>query len=48
MLVDYAIYTVGNRRFMKTQELTTGDLKSFQDYVKQNGGCKCKHYFGIQ
>ena len=48
MLVDYAIYKVGGLRLAKTEVLTVGNLKSFRDYVEANGGCKCKHYFGIQ
>jgi hypothetical protein len=52
MLVDWAEFkNVGEAnslRFKKTKELTDADLKSFQDYVRANGGCKCKRYFGVE
>ena len=45
MLVDFAYFKPGHLRIDKTEELTTQHLKSFRDYVKQSGGCKCKRYF---
>jgi hypothetical protein len=52
MLVDWAEFrNVGEAnslRVKKTKELTEGDLKSFQDHVRANGGCKCKRYFGVE
>lgn len=52
MLVDWAEFRyVGegsSLRVKKTKELTDGNLRSFQDYVRANGGCKCKKYFGVE
>ena len=52
MLVDWAEFKhvgeANSLRVKKTKELTEGDLKSFQDYVRANGGCKCKKYFGVE
>jgi len=52
MLVDWAEFKyvgeANSLRVKKTKELTDGDLKSFQDYVRASGGCKCKKYFDLQ
>jgi hypothetical protein len=48
MLVDWAEFKPGHLRIDLTKKLTERDLKSFQDYVRANGGCKCKRYFGVE
>ena len=44
---DYAIYQHGTKRLILTKSKTDSALNSFRNYVKVNGGCKCKKYFGI-
>jgi hypothetical protein len=46
--VDYAIFTHGMRRWMLTKNLTDEALIEFRDYIRANGGCKCKQYFGVK
>jgi RHS repeat-associated protein len=47
MLVDWAKFKVGGLRLAKTQRLTTEHLKNFREIVREQGGCRCKRYFGI-
>jgi len=46
--MDYAIFTPGIRRWTLTKRLTDNALMEFQNYVRANGGCKCKQYFGVK
>jgi hypothetical protein len=44
---DYAIYAPGIRRWSLTRDRTESVLAGFRSYVKANGGCKCKQFFGV-
>jgi hypothetical protein len=44
---DYAIYAYGSKRINKTERDTKSSLYYFRRWVAENGGCKCKKYFGI-
>lgn len=44
---DYAIYTPGLRGWKLTKERTESVLAGFRSYVKANGGCECKRFFGV-
>ena len=45
---DYAIYKRGTQRLRLTKAKTDNALTSFWNWVKANGGCKCKKYFGAE
>ena len=45
---DYAIYKRGSKRLALTKKKTDGALSAFRNYVKINGGCACKKYFGVE
>jgi RHS repeat-associated protein len=45
---DYADYERGQKRIRKTHSMTSAAFTEFRDYVKANGGCKCKRYFGVE
>ena len=44
---EYALYERGFKRISLTRQMSTGVLIDFKNYVKQNGDCKCRKYFGI-
>ena len=44
---DYAIYKRGTERLKLTKTKTDNALNSFRNYIKVNGGCNCKKYFGV-
>lgn len=47
-VIDYAIFTPGIQRWKLTKEKTDKALAEFRNYVRDNGGCECKRYFGIE
>ena len=45
---NYAIYKPGTQRINLTGTKTKSALTGFRNYVKVNGGCRCKKYFNAQ
>jgi len=46
---EWAIFSTGPKRLNLTKTMTENRLKSFLEFVAQNGGCRCKKYFlGIE
>jgi len=45
---DYADYERGHKRYQKTHSMSSTALTEFRDYVRANGGCKCRRYFGVE
>lgn len=47
---EFAVYQPGTRRISLTRDMTTGTLKEFRDYVRNNAvpACKCRKYFGVE
>ena len=44
---DYADYERGQKRIRKTHTMSSAALTGFREYVKANGGCNCRRYFGV-
>lgn len=45
---DFAYYEKGFKRYDLTRGMTTEELKGYLWYVKTEGGCRCKKYFGVE
>ena len=45
---DFAYYEKGFKRYNLTRVMTIEELKNWLWYVKTEGGCKCKKYFGVE
>ena len=45
---DYAIFKRGTQRLRLTKTKTDRALSAFRNYVRINGGCACKTYFGVE
>jgi len=45
---DYAIFTPGIQRYQLTRERTRTVLREFREYVRVNGGCNCRRFFGVE
>jgi hypothetical protein len=45
---DWADYERGHKRFQLTLTMSSSALNEFREYVRANGGCKCKKYFGVE
>lgn len=43
----YAIYQEGTKRFDLTRQLTIEMLGEYRNWLKNNGSCKCKQFFGV-
>ncbi|MCX8155666.1 MAG: RHS repeat-associated core domain-containing protein, partial [Verrucomicrobiae bacterium] len=45
---DWADYEPGHKRFKLTMDRTKASMTGYRDFVKANGGCNCKKYFGVE
>jgi len=45
---DWADYEPGHKRYQLTHSMSSSSLNEFREYVRANGGCKCKKYFGVE
>ncbi|MCX6885496.1 MAG: RHS repeat-associated core domain-containing protein, partial [Verrucomicrobia bacterium] len=45
---DWADYEPGHKRFKLTMDRTKASMTGYRDFVKSNGGCNCKKYFGVE
>ncbi|MCX8155481.1 MAG: RHS repeat-associated core domain-containing protein, partial [Verrucomicrobiae bacterium] len=45
---DWADYERGHQRYQLTHSMSSSALHEFREYVRANGGCKCKTYFGVE
>jgi len=47
-VADYAVFVPGRRRIDDTQQASLGRLTAFREYLRTDGGCLCKNYFGFK